>query len=127
MSVRQLQPTRKEEGRKGGREGRRDLPDGQGTRHLTRALVRGLHEPRPATGGNIDRLLRVVLHVIIDNGIGLVGGRATSLEVITSDSCVGTGLRELVSGLHGPFGEALGEVGHLGREGGREGGGRGGV
>jgi hypothetical protein len=35
-------------------------------------------------------------------------------------------LRELVSGLHGPFGEALGEVGHLGREGGREGGGEGG-
>jgi len=114
-------PTEEERGNEGGREGRRDLPNGQGTRHLTRALVGGLHETRPAPGGDIDRLLRVILHVVINNGVRLVRGRATSLEMITGDPCVGTGLCEFVPGLHGPLGEALGELGHLER-GGREGG-----
>jgi len=108
---------------KGGRKGGRNLPDGQGTRHLTRTLVGRLHEPRPTARGDIDRLLGVVLDIIVDDRVGLVGGGAACLEVIAGDPCVSTGLRELVPGMHGPLGEALGELGHLGREeGGREGG-----
>ena len=48
-------------------------------------------------------------------------GGATCFEVVAGNACVGSGLRKLVPGVHGPFRETLGELGHLGREGGREG------
>ena len=42
-----------------------------------------------------------------------MGLGASGLEVVAGNTRVGTGLGELVAGLHGPFGQFFGEFGDL--------------